>query len=56
MLRQVQKVARDFKFNATLKPRIDVAVEDWHATQPPSIPPPIIDADELRIRAPWTEP
>jgi hypothetical protein len=56
VLRNLQRVARDFKFNATLKPRIDVAVEDWHAMKPPNIPPPIIDADELRIRAPWTKP
>jgi hypothetical protein len=46
-------LARDYKFNATLQPRMDRAIEDWHKTQPPAVPPPIIDSDELRIRAPW---
>ncbi len=31
---QLKQVAQDFKFRATLKPRIDNAVEDWHASQP----------------------
>ena len=26
--------ARDFKFNATLKPRLDIKVEDWWESQP----------------------
>jgi hypothetical protein len=49
----LQRAARDHKFSATLKPRLDRAIEDWHESQPPSIPPPIISADELRITAPW---
>ena len=28
------QVARHFKFNATLKPRLDAEIEDWHASQP----------------------
>ena len=36
-----------------MQPRLDRAIEDWHETQPPNIPPPIISADELRITAPW---
>lgn len=51
----LRKAAQDWKFNATLKPRLDRAVEDWHATQPPAVPPPIIDLEELHIRAPWTD-
>ena len=47
--------AQDYKFHATLPAKLDRAEADWHVTQPPNIPPPIIDADELRIRAPWTE-
>ena len=30
----LKKAAQDFKFQATLKPRIDNEVEDWHAAQP----------------------
>jgi len=52
---QLNKVARDWKFQATLKPRIDRAVEEWHDTQPPVIPPPVIDLDNLHIRAPWAD-
>jgi hypothetical protein len=34
---------------------MDRAIEDWHKSQPPVVPPPIIDPDELRIRAPWLD-
>jgi len=50
---KLHKAAQDYKFNATLKPRLDRAIEDWHATQPPAIPPPIISSEELRVTAPW---
>lgn len=39
---QLRKAAQDHKFNATLKPRLDRAVEDWHRSQPPNIPPPVV--------------
>jgi hypothetical protein len=50
---QLNKVARDYKFHATLKPKLDNAIEDWHKTQPATVPPPIISSEELRITAPW---
>jgi len=50
---QLNKVARDYKFHATLKPKLDNAIEDWHKTQPAAVPLPIISSDELRITAPW---
>ena len=31
---QLKQTARDFKFNATLKPRLDIEIKDWHASQP----------------------
>ena len=30
----MNQAARDFKFNATLKPRLDVEIKDWHLAQP----------------------
>lgn len=66
----LQDAAQDHKFNATLKPRIDVAVEDWHAAQPPDMPPPVIEhhpvdpelqtgdsqllGGAMEIRSPWS--
>jgi hypothetical protein len=50
---QVHKAAQDWKFQATLKPRLDREIEAWHKTQPAAVPPPIISSDELRITAPW---
>jgi hypothetical protein len=50
---QLNKVARDYKFHATLKPKLDNAIEDWHKTQPATVPPLIISSEELRITAPW---
>jgi len=50
---KLNKVARDYKFYATLKPKLDNAIEDWHKTQPATVPPPIISSEELRITAPW---
>jgi len=50
---QLNKVARDYKFHATLKPKLDNAIEDWHKTQPAAVPPPTISSEELRITAPW---
>jgi len=52
---EVQRVIAAQKFKATLKPRLDNAVEKWHESQPPSIAPPIIDLDNLHIRAPWAD-
>jgi hypothetical protein len=40
------------KFEATLPQKLDKAEEDWHATQPPMMPPPV-QIDDLHIRAPW---
>ena len=31
---QLNQAASDFKFNATLQPRLDVEINDWHAAQP----------------------
>jgi hypothetical protein len=39
------KWARDFKFQATLKPRLDRAEADWHASQP--LPPSPVIIHEL---------
>jgi hypothetical protein len=38
----LKEAARDFKFNATLKPRLDVEIEDWHAAQPNDKPSTVI--------------
>jgi hypothetical protein len=61
-------MAQDYKFNATLKPRVDVAIEDWHATQPVAAPPVMIEhpintqlqtgesqllGGAMEIKAPW---
>ena len=29
----LNQAARDFKFNATLQPRLDIEIEDWHKSQ-----------------------
>lgn len=39
---QLNQAARDFKFNATLQPRLDVEIEDWHAAQPNDKPSTVI--------------
>ena len=38
----VKKAAQDFKFNATLKPRLDNEIEDWHLAQPDNKPHTVI--------------
>jgi len=38
----LRKATQDHKFHATLKPRLDRAEADWHATQPPAVAPPTI--------------
>jgi hypothetical protein len=64
------KWIQDWKFNATLAPRLDAAEAQWKATQPPNIPPPVliehpIDptvqtgesrdlGGALELKAPWT--
>jgi hypothetical protein len=65
----LKRWAQDYKFNATLAPRLDRAVEDWHKTQPEARGPVVVDEpidDELQtgesrllgggmsIHAPWT--
>ena len=45
---------QDRKFQATLKPKVDRAIEEWHDTQPPDFPRPIVDLDNLQIKAPWS--
>lgn len=42
-LHHLQRAAQDWKFQATLKPRIDAAIDDWHATQPLSTPGPVVE-------------
>jgi hypothetical protein len=65
---QLQQWARDFKFRATLAPRLDREEERWHAAQPQQ-PDPVIThhvVDEtlqtgdsrllggaMEIKAPW---
>ena len=39
---QLKKAAQDFKFRATLKPRMNNAIKDWHAAQPDSKPDTVI--------------
>jgi len=66
----VQKAAQDYKFNATLKPRLDRAIEDWHAAQPLTPKPVVVNEpinDELQtgdsrllgggmsIHSPWSD-
>ena len=34
----LKKAAQDWKFHSTLKPRLDIEVEDWHAAQPDDTP------------------
>jgi len=50
---EMQRAIAAEKFKATLKPRLDNAIDEWHKSQPPAIPPPIIDLENLHIRAPW---
>ena len=67
----MQDVANKKKFEATLKPRVSVAIEDWHATQPDNFSAPeIIEhpvdpalqsgessklGGAMEIKAPWRE-
>jgi len=66
----LRKAAQDHKFNATLKPRLDRAVEDWHKAQPIEPPPVVIhhEIDDvlqtgesrllggpMSIHAPWSD-
>lgn len=67
---KVQRAAQDYKFQATLKPRLDNAIEDWHATQPSPPKPVVVNEpinDELQtgdsrllggamsISSPWSD-
>ena len=71
VLSRLQKQARDYKFEQTLSPRLDRAIEHWHATQPPDVTPPKIiehpiDTEvqtgesqllggAMEIKSPWLE-
>jgi hypothetical protein len=52
---QLQQWARDFKFRATLAPRLDREEEQWHAAQPQQPQPTITHEPDgsMRITAPW---
>jgi len=54
-VQDLQRAVNRRKFEATLKPRLDAEIEDWHKTQPPAMPRPARLGD-LHIRAPWHEP
>ena len=47
-LEGLKREIQNRKFKATLKPRVDAEVEQWHKSQPPAIPPPI-QIDDLHI-------
>ena len=51
---EMQREIQLRKFEATLKPRLDRAIEDWHKTQPPMVEPRTRLGD-LHIRAPWAD-
>ena len=67
----MQDAANKRKFEATLKPRVSVAIEDWHATQPDNLPAPeiiehpvdpVLQPGEsskfggaMEVKAPWRE-
>jgi hypothetical protein len=66
----LRKAAQDHKFHATLKPRLDRTIQDWHAAQPKEATPVVIHEpidDELQtgesrllggpmsIHAPWSD-
>jgi hypothetical protein len=51
-LQDLQRAINRRKFDATLKPRLDAEIEDWHRSQPPTVQPPV-QIDDLHIRAPW---
>lgn len=38
----LRNAANSFKFHATLKPRLDVEIDDWHAAQPGDKPRTIV--------------
>ena len=67
---KLHKAAQDFKFNATLKPRLDRAEAEWHAAQPAAPQPLVVHEaidEELQtgasrllggamsIHSPWTD-
>ena len=45
------------KFHATLKPRLDTAIEDWRATQPDEPIKPVYKEDgwKISIHSPWSD-
>jgi hypothetical protein len=69
-LDHLRKIAQDHKFHATLEPRLDRAIEDWHADQPLTPKPVVVHEppnDELQtsesrllggamsIHSPWSD-
>ena len=53
----LKRWAQDYKFNATLKPRLDRTVEDWHAAQPEALKPVVREHADggFSIHAPWSD-
>jgi hypothetical protein len=66
----LRKAAQDHKFHATLKPRLDRTIQDWHDAQPLTTKPIVVNEpinDELQtgesrllggpmsIRSPWSD-
>jgi hypothetical protein len=53
----VHQAAKDLKFQATLKPRLDRTIEDWHAAQPEALKPVVREHADggFSIHAPWSD-
>jgi hypothetical protein len=53
----VHQAAKDFKFHATLKPRLDRTIEDWHQAQPEALKPVVRERADggFSIHAPWSD-
>lgn len=69
-LEHLRKIAQDYKFQATLKPRLDRTIQDWHDAQPSAPPPVVVDhapdpslqtgesrllGGAMSIHAPWSD-
>ena len=53
----LQRQANKRKFHATLKPRLDAEIEDWHKSQPDNTPQPVYKEDgwTMSIHSPWSD-
>jgi hypothetical protein len=53
----VNRTIASRKFHATLKPRLDNAIEIWKATQPDESPKPVYKEDgwNMSIHSPWSD-